>query len=491
MEGLQTRLTVRQLVVLIITFLLISMVIAVQFPPRVSAATVNVVNGIQFTDTNGNIVHAHGSGMIKVGNYYYWLGENRDGTNLVSLYRSTDLKNWEFRAHLLSKSMGGELATANIERPKLLYNSATGKYVMWMHKENGVDYSEGRVAVASASNIEGPYTYHGSFRPLGYESRDLTVFNDNGTAYLISATKGSGTNSDLNIYRLTSDFLGVESLVQTLWPGQYREAPAVFKRGNTYFMITSGATGWDPNQAKYATATSMSGTWSALSNLGDSTTFGSQPAFVIPVVGSTTTSYLYLGDRWAGAWGEPVNNSRYVWLPLSFPTNNTLELNWYPSIDIDTQTGVITGNSSGGIFNPNKHYIIRGVQSNRVLDVDGQSTANGANVQLWSYWGGNNQKWRIESVGNYYRFVNVNSGKVLDVSGYSSADGGNVIQYEWNGGNNQQWSLVYAGGGNRWRIVNRHSGKSLDANGTGNGANVQQYFWWGGDNQKWEIVEVN
>jgi len=267
------------------------------FAEVASAAAVNVVNAIQFRDSSGNLVNAHGGGMIKVGSFYYWFGENRDGTNLVSAYRSTDLKSWTLRAHVLRKNMGGELATANIERPKVLYNAATGTYVLWAHKENGVDYGEARVAVASASNVEGPYTYHGSYRPLGYDSRDMTVFNDNGTAYLISATR---VNADMNIYRLTPDFLDVESLVRTLWPGQYREAPALFKRGSTYFLITSGATGWNPNQAKYATASSISGTWSGLSNFADSTTYSSQSTHVVPVQGSSTTSYLYVGDRWAG-----------------------------------------------------------------------------------------------------------------------------------------------------------------------------------------------
>ncbi|MCI3920821.1 RICIN domain-containing protein [Paenibacillus sp. TRM 82003] len=457
------------------------------FASLARAATVNVTNGIQFTDTNGNIVHAHGGGMLKQGSYYYWLGENRDGTNLVSLYRSTDVKNWEFRAHLLSKGMGGELATANIERPKLLYNASTGKYVMWMHKENGIDYGEGRVAVASASNIEGPYTYHGSFRPLGHDSRDMTVFNDNGTAYLFSSTR---VNADMNVFRLTADFLNVESLVQTMFVGQYREAPAVFKRGSTYFLITSGATGWNPNQAKYSTASSIAGTWSNPTNFGDSTTYGSQSTYVVPVSGSSTTSYLYMGDRWAGAWSEPVNNSKYVWLPLSFPTSTTLAMNWYPSIDIDTATGVIAGNGSGGLFDPNEEYRIVNVGSGRALDVAQQSTANGANVALWSYWGGNNQKWRVESVGNYYRIVNVNSGKALDVASSSTANHGNIIQYEYWGGSNQQWSLVEAGDG-AFRVVNRNSGKSLDASGADNGSNVIQYDYWGGANQKWEIVVAN
>jgi len=382
----------RMLLSLLSLVVLIGVLGLSQSPRTAHAATVNVPNGVQFTDTSGNVVHAHGGGMLKYGSYYYWLGENRDGTNLVSLYRSTDLKNWEFRANLLSKGMGGELATANIERPKLLYNSATGKFVMWMHKENGSDYTEARVAVATASNIEGPYTYQGSFRPLGYDSRDMTVFNDNGTAYLISATR---VNADMNVYKLTSDFLGVDSLIQTLWVGQYREAPAVFKRGSTYFMITSGATGWNPNQAKYATASSMTGTWSGLSNAGDSVTYSSQSTYVIPVVGSQTTSYLYMGDRWAGAWGEPVNNSRYVWLPLAFPTNSTMTMNWANSLDIDAATGVITGNSSGGLFDPTKQYKLINVASGRAADVAGQSTANSAAVQIYDYWGGNNQKWTI------------------------------------------------------------------------------------------------
>ncbi len=38
---------------------------------------------------------------------------------------------------------------------------------MWMHKENGTDYGEARAAVASSATVDGDYTYHGSFRPLG------------------------------------------------------------------------------------------------------------------------------------------------------------------------------------------------------------------------------------------------------------------------------------------------------------------------------------
>nr|WP_254438386.1 family 43 glycosylhydrolase [Paenibacillus sp. DCT19] len=168
-----------------------------------SAAPVNITNGVQFKDTNGGVIHAHGGGMIQADGFYYWFGENRNpnGTfKAVSVYRSSDLKNWEYRNDVLTSQSATELNISNIERPKVIYNSATGKYVLWMHKENGIDYGEAKVAVATSNTVDGDYTYVGSYRPLGYDSRDMTVYNDNGTAYLISATR---VNADLNIYKLT------------------------------------------------------------------------------------------------------------------------------------------------------------------------------------------------------------------------------------------------------------------------------------------------
>ncbi|MFD0591455.1 family 43 glycosylhydrolase [Catellatospora coxensis] len=191
------------------------------------AAPVTVTNGTQFTDTSGNVVHAHGGGVLKVGAYYYWFGESRNANNTfkaVAVYRSTDLRNWEFRNNVLTQSSAAELNVANIERPKVIYNASTGKYVMWMHKENGSDYGEARAAVAVGDTVDGAYTYQGSFRPLGHMSRDITIYNDNGTAYMISA---ADENRDLHIYRLTADYLGIQSLVGNFWNDAARGARAV------------------------------------------------------------------------------------------------------------------------------------------------------------------------------------------------------------------------------------------------------------------------
>src|SRR5215470_18068046 len=119
------------------------------FAAAASAAPISVLNGTQFTTTTGTPIQAHGGGVIKVGSYYYWFGENRNPNSTiyaVSCYRSTDFKNWEFRNNVLTANSSPELNPANIERPKVVYNASTGRYVMWMHWENGVNYGEARAA---------------------------------------------------------------------------------------------------------------------------------------------------------------------------------------------------------------------------------------------------------------------------------------------------------------------------------------------------------
>ncbi|MFJ9584082.1 RICIN domain-containing protein [Streptomyces acidicola] len=440
------------------------------------AAPQTLTNGTQFTDTSGNPVQAHGGGVIKVGSYYYWFGENRNADNTfryVDAYRSTDLKNWEFRGHVLTQSSASELARANIERPKVMYNASTGKFVMWMHKENGTDYSEARAAVAVSDTVDGNYTWQGSFRPLGqHMSRDITVFVDtDGAGYMISAAR---ENYDLQIYRLTADYTGIANLVANPWPGGHREAPALFKRGGVYFMLTSGATGWSPNQQQYATATSIAGPWTAMANVGDSTTYGSQTAYVLPVQGSSGTSYLYMGDRWGNSFGGTVNDSRYVWLPLTFPSSTTMSMSWSPEVTVDTAAGTITG--TGATYNT---LIAR--HSSKCADVTSQSLWAGAQIKQYTCNGGNNQKYWFKSVGSgYYQLmvrnsslcVQENASTVTQENCDSSATG-------------QQWSLTTTG--SYVNIKSRATGECLDVNGasTADSAALITYACNSGTNQQW------
>jgi beta-glucanase (GH16 family) len=143
-------------------------------------------------------------------------------------------------------------------------------------------------------------------------------------------------------------------------------------------------------------------------------------------------------------------------------------------------------------LNSNGYYRITARHSDRSLDVEEWSTADGGNIQQWTYGGGNNQRWRFEPVGNgYYRILSKHSGKAVDVANNSWSDGANVHQWTYVGGYNQQWEVLSVGSG-YYKIVNRHSGKVLDVAGvsTANGANVQQWTYGGGENQQWSIVQV-
>jgi len=293
-----------------------------------------LVNGSNFTDIQGKTINAHGGGFLKVGEYYYWIGENRKNGVFVSCYRSKDLINWEFRGDLLTRQSHPDLDRANIERPKVVYNEKTKKFVMWMHYEYGRDYSFARAAIAVSDDIEKPFTFVKSFRPFGNMARDCGLFKDeDGTAYFFASAR---ENYDMIMYKLTDDYLDAKEQVATLWPGGHREAPALVKRGDYYYLITSGCTGWAPNQAKYAYAKSISGPWSDLIELGNSSTYDSQSTFILPIEGAKTTSYMYVGDRWDG---DNYHKSSYIFLPLTFRSETKLELNWSPNITPDIKKG--------------------------------------------------------------------------------------------------------------------------------------------------------
>jgi hypothetical protein len=132
---------------------------------------------------------------------------------------------------------------------------------------------------------------------------------------------------------------------------------------------------------------------------------------------------------------------------------------------------------------------IRAKHSGKVLDVEGVSMANGADIQQYDWLGGDNQRWEVQHVGDgYYRIVAKHSRKVLDVRGVSPANGAQIQQYDWLGGDNQRWKIDRLDDGH-YKIVAKHSGKVLDVRGVSpaNGARIQQWDWVGGNNQRWKL----
>ncbi|MBV4359018.1 glycoside hydrolase family 43 protein [Pinibacter aurantiacus] len=281
--------------------------------------------GEVWKDTNGEVINAHGGTVIYAANKYYLFGETRGrhGTRGVSVYSSNDLYQWKPEGLALETSAD---TTSDItrgcvmERPKVVYNKKTKKYILWFHLElKGKGYAAARAAVAMSDKPAGPYTYIGSFRPNGNMSRDMTIFKDkDDKAYLIYS---SNENYDLRVAQLTDDYLSVTTQDKMLF-SNHREAPAVFRKNNTYYLITSGCTGWAPNKATLHTASSIWGPWELAANnpmQGENAdlTFGGQSTYILPVENSKD-KFIFLADIWKPA---DLADSRYIWLPIQFKDN--------------------------------------------------------------------------------------------------------------------------------------------------------------------------
>ncbi|KAK8673091.1 hypothetical protein V6N13_111447 [Hibiscus sabdariffa] len=327
------------------------------FPDMTTA--VNPVNGSKYyrpgsiwLDTDANPIQAHGGGILydEISGTYYWYGEYRDvpkgsATGRVDVigvgcYSSKDLWTWKNEGIVLAADLENQthdLYISNVlERPRVIYNEITGKYVMWMHIDTG-NYSKAAVGIATGDSPTGPFEYLRSLRPHGRDSRDMTIFKDeDGVAYLIYSSQG---NSELQIGPLTDDYLDVQLEMQRILVGQHREAPAVFKYQGTYYMITSACTGWAPNEALAHAAETIMGPWETIGDpcIGGTIMFRlaaflSQSTFVIPLPG-TPGSYVFMADRWNPA---QLNDSRYVWLPLTVgdPDGGSFEFPSLPRVSI-------------------------------------------------------------------------------------------------------------------------------------------------------------
>lgn len=342
--------------------------------------------GKKWLDTKGEHINAHGGGVLFYEGKYYWYGENRPERGFttkvgVEVYSSTDLMNWtdEGVALAVSEENGHDIERGCImERPKVVYNDKTKKFVMLFHLElKGKGYAAARVGFAVSDTPTGPFRFIRSLRPNagqwpkdfsekdikkakklkpsdykewwtpqwrkavntglllardvpgGQMSRDMTVYvDDDGKAYHIYSAE---ENLTLNIAELTDDYLDYTGDFIRIAPGGHNEAPTIFKRNEMYWMITSGCTGWDPNEARMFTSSSIWGPWEQLPSpfVGDHSekTFYSQGTYVLKVHGTEDT-FIFMADRW---YPRSLKNSRYVWLPISFKEDGTPEIRWHDS----------------------------------------------------------------------------------------------------------------------------------------------------------------
>lgn len=341
----------------------------------------DIIPGAIWPDDRGVHVNAHGGGILYADSRYYWFGEYKSDTTSLALdgvtcYSSPDLVHWKNEGIALPVMPEGSYSDIErgciLERPKVVYNAKTNRYVMWFHLElKGKGYAAARVGVAVSDRVTGPYRFVHSFRPCagfwpenlteiqratsvrpsdfekewtpswieavqnglftrrdflgGQMSRDMTVFvDDDGKAYHIYASE---ENLTLQIAELTDDYQSHTGRYIRIFPSGHNEAPALFKRNGRYFMFTSGCTGWAPNEARLFSAPSIWGPWTQHPNPcagpGAALTFHSQSTFVLPVAGKKN-AFIFMADRWTP---EHPSDARYIWLPIRFE-NDLPVLQW-------------------------------------------------------------------------------------------------------------------------------------------------------------------
>jgi beta-xylosidase len=354
-------------------------------------------------DNHGVHIDAHGGGILLHGGIYYWFGEHRTGGTArntdagVHAYSSTDLYNWKdedmvFRS---SDDPASEITQGCVmERPKVIYNAKSRKFVLWFHLElKGQAFKAARAAVAVSDRPTGPCTYVGSFRPnkgiwpiniteqdktpkptvpgfnrlqaasageylrrdyeAGQMSRDMTIFvDDDGKTYLVTSAE---ENATIHIAQLTDDYLGFSGKWSRALVGDSNEAPAVFKHGGKYYLISSGTTGWKPNPGRSAVADSIFGPWTRLGNPcrgtpeQNATSFESQSTHVLPLPGKPD-AFIFMADRWRP---QEVVFGYYIWLPIEWEDGKPV-IRWHDEwklSDFDLQkpspTPAGTGAQSG------------------------------------------------------------------------------------------------------------------------------------------------
>ena len=349
-------------------------------------------SGEIWPDNQGVHVNAHGGCILYHEETYYWYGENKSDTTSSAMvgimcYSSKNLTDWTNEGVALPVEMRD--TTSDIiqgcimERPKVIFNAQTKKFVMWFHLElKGQGYLAARTAVAESDTPTGPFRYIRSERvnagqlPFnmteaeravldtldathfsekdsparqeaiqkglflkrdlagGQMARDMQLFvDDDGKAYHIFASE---ENFTLHIAELSDDYLSHSGKYVRVAPGGSNEAPAMFKKADgTYWMITSGCTGWAPNEARMFSAPSIWGPWTQHPNpcVGPNAqlTFGGQSTFVLPIPGKQD-AFMFMADIWRP---KHPSDARYIWLPIQFKEDGTPVVEWMDSWTLD------------------------------------------------------------------------------------------------------------------------------------------------------------
>ena len=206
--------------------------------------------------------------------------------------------------------------------------------MLWCHYvkypgDHGDTEGTGEAGVAVCDSVNGSYTWLGYTRPIDDRGmvRDCTAYKDeDGSAFFVY-DRQVGKDRCLHIVRLSEDYLSFTEDWRRLDVAFWREAAALVKREDYYYMVTSDLTSWRANQAKYFRAKDLFGPWEDMGDpcIGDDThtTFHSQSTYIFRVEGTDT--WIHMAERHNI---ENFERCSYIWLPIDFHEDHTLSLSY-------------------------------------------------------------------------------------------------------------------------------------------------------------------
>lgn len=306
------------------------------------AGDVSVYDNSNGKRSRGNKEQSNG---IKVGDQYYRYhirntsisegdGKNSKAISGRAIYEMVSPNG---RDNWVSRELAFYPHPANFEGVGVEYNEKTEKVVIVAHYEDAGGYVAAKLYLAQITpggDLEETF----ADRPLGFESRDQSIFiDDDHTAYILSA---ANMNEDVNIYMLDETWSKPILLVNTVFKGQHRETPYITKKDGVYYFFSSKASGWYPSQAMYASATDLAGVWTQLKELGNNSSFGSQTNSVSNY-GSERMTYGMYSYRWGAQYNhkEPTGNFPRL-LFVNF-NNGYASMEYYSLLEMHEKHGLI------------------------------------------------------------------------------------------------------------------------------------------------------
>ena len=336
--------------------------------------------GETWVDINNNKIHAHGGALFYEKDTYYWYGENKEKNTKrskvwtwgVRCYSSQDLYNWHDEGLIIEpeENKSSILHPYNrLDRPHIIYNKNTGKYVCWLKFSGKMN----NFAVLVADTFKGPYSIvMENYKPYGDTVGDFDIALDSKTkeAYIYFEYNHRGVAA----MKLSDDYCKAvgeaKIFYEKTFPPFAREGITLFERNGKKYLLTSGMTGYIPNPSEIASFDDWLDTITVQGNphLNDDSfsSFNSQISQVFKHP-EKEDLYIALADRWIPSYimdkdrynwlsrviashfdksykatikekiklattpilrGVDTSQSNYVWLPLRFE-GDTVIIEWY------------------------------------------------------------------------------------------------------------------------------------------------------------------